>query len=44
MQAVTREMLGIAELQNRKASPMQAERCLDVPWAKPAEDVPSRAA
>src|SRR5262245_58136162 len=44
MQAVMRATLGISELQYLNASPMQADRCSGVPWAKPAEDDPSRMA
>ena len=44
MQVVIRGTLGISALQNLKASPMQAERCSEVPWAKPADDVVTRVA
>jgi hypothetical protein len=42
MQEVMRGTFGISELQYRNASPMQAERCFAVPWAKPTEDEASR--
>ena len=38
MQAVMRGTLGISALQYRNASPMQAERCSEVPCANYADD------
>src|SRR5262245_4966966 len=44
MQVVTAETFGMWALQYLNASPMQAERCSGVPWAKPGAEEASRAA